>query len=337
MMRNYIFLFLAIFISCQEEITLELPQSQEKVVVEGAIEHGFPPYIILSKNQGYFEPIDSNTYQNLFIKDAEVKVWTYNDDGSKDSIILEEYTIPAPPPLNQFSVYTDLSGSGQFIGEEGKTYFLEVIYNDEIITSQTIIPFSTPLDSLWVEKDTLAEEEYKYEIRGWLTDNGSIQNNILVRSKMIQHYEKEEDKCNIISKPDFSFKLLDAGSDILFNGTSFETFFPKPPENGGFPNGSYNITHTKECDDGTVLTLQNDIVLIKFCQIDEPSMKFWRGLSRASASGGNPFSEPLNLVSNIDGGLGVWTGYGAIYYKVPVVQDTVIFEPFTPQITDIFK
>ena len=66
-----------------------------------------------------------------------------------------------------------------------------MIYNDEIITSQTIIPFSTPLDSLWVEKDTLAEEEYKYEIRGWLTDNGSIQNNILV-SKMIQHYEIKE-------------------------------------------------------------------------------------------------------------------------------------------------
>ena len=65
--------------------------------------------------------------------------------------------------------------------------------------------------------------------------------------------------------------------------------FSKPPENGGFPNESYNITHTKECDDGTVLTLQNDIVLIKFCQIDEPSMKFWRGLSRASASGGTLF------------------------------------------------
>ena len=95
-MRNSIFLFLIIFISCQEEITLDLPQAVEKLVVEGTIENGFPPYVILSKNQGYFDPIDSTTYQNLFIKNAEVKVWTYNEDGSKDSIMLDEISLPAP-------------------------------------------------------------------------------------------------------------------------------------------------------------------------------------------------------------------------------------------------
>ena len=45
------------------------------------------------------------------------------------------------------------------------------------------------------------------------------------------------------------------------------------------------------------------LFLIKFCQIDEPSMKFWRGLTRQSGSNGNPFAEPLNLPSNINGGL----------------------------------
>lgn len=332
-MRNCIFLFLAIFISCQEEITLDLPQAQQKVVVEGAIENGFPPYVILSKNQGYFEQIDSNTYQNLFIKDAIVKVWTFNEDSTKDSIILEEISLTAPPPLNEFSVYTDLSSSSQFIGEEGKTYFLEVIYNNEIITSQTTIPFSTPLDSLWIEKDTLAEKDYKYDILGWLTDDVSIQNYILTKSKMIQHYEIDEEECNVIEKDDFSFKLIDAGSDILFNGTSFQFPIPKPPDNGGFPFGSYNTTHNRECENGSTLTLEHDIVLIKFCQIDESSMKFWRGLTRASASGGNPFSEPLNLVSNINGGLGIWSGYSAIYYKIPIIPNTVVLEDYKPQNT----
>jgi len=77
-------------------------------------------------------------------------------------------------------------------------------------------------------------------------------------------------------------------------------------------------------------------VLIKFCQIDEPSMKFWRSLVRQFGTNGNPFSEPMNLVSNINNGLGVWSGYGAIYYKVPIVKDTTIFNNYKPNIIDIF-
>ena len=60
-------------------------------------------------------------------------------------------------------------------------------------------------------------------------------------------------------------------------------------------------------------------------------MKFWRGLTRQSGSNGNPFAEPLNLPSNINGGLGVWTGYGSTYYKVPIIKETVIFEEYIPE------
>ena len=85
-MKNYLFLIITfIFFSCQEEITLDLPQAEEKLVVEGAIEPGFPPYIILTKNQGYFDPININTYNNLFVNNADsVKVWCYNESGEKD-------------------------------------------------------------------------------------------------------------------------------------------------------------------------------------------------------------------------------------------------------------
>ena len=52
------------------------------------------------------------------------------------------------------------------------------------------------------------------------------------------------------------------------------------------------VLMTRECDDGSTLELKEDIVLIKFCQIDEPSMKFWRGLVRQAGTNGNPFAEP---------------------------------------------
>jgi hypothetical protein len=65
-------------------------------------------------------------------------------------------------------------------------------------------------------------------------------------------------------------------------------------------------------------------------------MKFWRGLVRQVGTNGNPFAEPMNLVSNINGGLGIFTGYGAVYYKVPIIKNTTIIDTIQPNIIDIF-
>jgi len=335
-MRKYLFIFSILLISCQEEITLDLSQAEGKLVVEGAIEPGFPPYVILTRNQGYFDPIDSDTYNSLFVDDAIVKVWAYNDDGTKDSVMLEQL----PPPFDSIPIYTDvnliLNPGLEMLGEVGKTYYLEIKWNNEIITSETTIPEPTPLDSLWVEQSETTDKDFKCDIRAVYSDPVDQQNNVLIRSKRLQHYENKDSlKCKAENNPDLTLKLVDAGADVLINGQSFETYFPRPKDNG-FPTGKYNSYHTKECDNDSILEFSEDIVLIKFCQIDEPSMKFWRSLVRQFGTNGNPFAEPMNLVSNINGGLGIWTGYGAVYYKVPIIKDTTIFEEYTPEIIDIF-
>ena len=61
-MKKSVFLICLILLGCEKEITLNLPQAESKIVVEGSIEPNFPPYVILTKSQGYFEPIDINTY-----------------------------------------------------------------------------------------------------------------------------------------------------------------------------------------------------------------------------------------------------------------------------------
>jgi hypothetical protein len=342
-MKNYLMIFFSLILfSCQEEITLDLPQSASKLVVEGYIEPGFPPYVILTKNQGYFDPIDPNTYNDLFVTDAEsVIVWYYNDNGEKEIRILERIEgLDSLPPIYTVSVsdydFLDENPSPYEFSKAERTYYLEIKWNNDTITAQTFIPKATPLDSLWVEQSETADSTYKCDIRAVYSDPADQQNNILIKSKRLQHYTFNEDSCKSKNKPDFLLKLVDAGSDILINGESFETYFPRPRDNGGFPNGKYNAYHTSECKDGTILERDKDIVLIKFCQIDEPSMKFWRGLVRQAGTNGNPFAEPANLVSNINGGLGVWTGYSPVYYLVPIVKDTTIFEQYTPKIGDIF-
>ena len=338
-MRKYLFIFSILLISCQEEITLDLSQAEDKLVVEGAIEPGFPPYVILTRNQGYFDPIDSDTYNSLFVDDAIVKVWAYNDDGTKDSVMLEQL----PPPFDSIPIYTDvnliLNPGLEMLGEVGKTYYLEIQWNNQLITSETTIPEPTPLDSLWVEQSETADKDFKCDIRAVYSDDANIQNNILIRSKRIEHWKRDTISGEIKNENDPQLLLIDAGPDVLLNGESFETYFPRPKEEGGIPSGLYNTFHYKTFDNnGTEDTVfrPHDIVLIKFCQIDKSSLKFWRVVVRQFATNGNPFAEPINLVSNINNGLGVWTGYGAVYYKVPIIKDTVINQEYSPEIIDIF-
>ena len=81
-MKNWLFFIALIYVSCQEEITLDLPQAENKLVVEGAIEPGFPPYVILTNNQGYFDPISDNPLLDIIVNDADtIKVWYYNANG----------------------------------------------------------------------------------------------------------------------------------------------------------------------------------------------------------------------------------------------------------------
>jgi len=337
-MYKYLLLISIIFFSCQEEITLDLPKADDKLVIEGSIENGFPPYIIITKNGGYFDAIDSDTYNDLFVNDIDsVKIWYFNE-GEKVSKTLEQIVgLDSLPPI-----YTDLSyfenpGNYEF-SKEGRTYFLEINWNNQIISSSTTIPEVTPLDCLWVEKSENSKEEYEYDIRALYSDPADQDNFILLKSKRVQHFEyKDSLECNVKDRPDFSLKIIDAGADVLINGQSFETYFPRPKESGNpFPDGNYNAYHTEICDDGDTLVFKKDIVLIKYCQIDEPSLKFWRGLVRQVGTNGNPFAEPLNLVSNITNGLGIFSGYGSAYYLIPIVGDTVIFEQYTPKIIDIF-
>jgi hypothetical protein len=338
-MKKYIFIASLLLFSCQEEITLDLPNSEDKIVVEGSIENGFPPYVILTRNQGYFDELNLDFYVN----DVDsVKIWYFNN-GVK--IHKDLHQIDGLLPIYTDIEYIEnLANSPTTIlpyefSKEGRTYFLEISWNNQIISSSTTIPEVTPLDCLWVEKSENEDKEFKYDIRALYSDPADQNNNILVKSKRIQHfkYENSEDslECIITGITDSSLKIIDAGSDILINGQTFETYFPRPKDNG-FPNGNYNTYHTKICD-GDTLEFKEDIVLIKFCQIDEPSLKFWRGLIRQVGTNGNPFAEPMNLVSNINNGLGVFTGYGSVYYKVPIIKDIVIKNQYDSlSVLDIF-
>ncbi len=52
-----------------------------------------------------------------------------------------------------------------------------------------------------------------------------------------------------------------------------------------------------------------DTIIFKFQTIDVRTYQFWYTLEMDNSSGG-PFSTPITVRTNIDGGLGIWGGYG---------------------------
>ena len=329
-MRKILFIFLC-FISCEDEISLNFPIESQQLVIEGGIEPNMPPYVILSKNQGYFDEININTYNDLFVYDAEVVVWTINENGIADSVFLQ----PLPPPFDSIPIFTDINylssltnppyanSSGYSFSQENKTYNLIVRWNNQIITSQTTIPTVTPLDCLWVEKNEFSDKDHEFDIRAIYDDPVEVQNNILLKYRKPVHWDIDTVNWTLEDGSDDLMELIDAGTDILINGT-------------------YNAERYKSYElNGVIdsILVPNDVVIIKFCQIDEPSLKFWRSLVRQFGSNGNPFQEPLNIVSNVNGGYGGWTGYGSVYYEIPIIDGFSTNSPLplgSIEITDVF-
>ena len=113
---------------------------------------------------------------------------------------------------------SSINMEGIYESQFGKTYFLEIQWNNKIITSQTRIPEPTPLDCLWVEKNETANKDFKYDIRAIYSDPSDIQNHILIRSKRKEHWKRDSIDGEIKNENDTRLILVDAGSDILVNG-----------------------------------------------------------------------------------------------------------------------
>ena len=105
-------LFIAILlVSCEKDVDIKLEDGQERLVVEGSIETGQPPFILLTKSIGYFAKIDLNTLQNSFVHGAEVTL----SDGTK-TVKLKEYSFDTSSFGNKFSFYSiDTSSLDNFM------------------------------------------------------------------------------------------------------------------------------------------------------------------------------------------------------------------------------
>ena len=70
---------------CETPIDVEIPLAEPMLVVEGRIETGAPPIVLLSRSQNYFDPVDATLLGSLYEGGGEVRITV---DG--ETILLDE-------------------------------------------------------------------------------------------------------------------------------------------------------------------------------------------------------------------------------------------------------
>lgn len=306
--------------SCEKEITVDLPVAEEKIVVEGSIFPNNPPLIMLTWSSGYFEPTDLTSLQNIFVHDAEVKIKVDNNeyllqeicssDLSPAELELASVALGIPVETLQaldICLYTSL----EFLGEAGKVYSLEINKAAHQVTGLTRIPEIVELDSLWFEIVSTIPDDSLGFIFGTITDPDTTGNAYRWFAKRINRYPNwAEDEQLRGTQKDFSY-IAPLGSvidDAFFNGLSFEFGYYR----GSEPNsGKFD-----DLNEERGFFKRGDTVAVRGCTIDRNAYKFLYSFESQVTNQGSPFAVPFNLESNVDGGLGAFIGYGAVYDTV---------------------
>jgi hypothetical protein len=274
--------FLPLLYSCERDIEVKLPTPEEKIVVEGWIEQDQYPMVLLTKNSPYFAQMDSAQIVEMIITDAIVTV----SDGDSSEVLQLALDANYFPPF----VY-----KGHHLkGAINKTYTLTVEAEGKVLTAQTTILPPIPLDTVWFkvepQKDSLGY------LWATISDPPVLGNCYRLFTKRLHRDNRY-------------FPILGSVyEDSFFNGQTL-TF--------SMNRGIANLTADNMDDPETTYFKKGDTISVRACTIDRTHYDFWRTAEQEMFSGGNPFATPTTVVTNIQGGaLGVWGGYGAIYYTV---------------------
>lgn len=292
MMKNSLFLLgIAVLFmsSCEKNITLDLDPIDQKVVVEGYVEDGLPPYIILSKTEPYFDPIGQNTINNLPVREALV----YISNGVDTVLLTEIDSSVNGVSLGGFYAAVDsVTFLPTMIGMPGTMYHLWIkTAMGEELSSSALLPLPVALDSTWFK----VQEDL--DSLGWawarLTDPDTLGNSYRWFAKRLN----EDD-----------FFLAPLGSifeDRFINGSSFNF----PYSRGAIQNSEKEEDTNEEAG----FYKRGDTIVVKFCTTDFATYEFWRDAENQVSSNGSPFAVPSNVKSNIKGGRGLFATYTASY------------------------
>lgn len=301
-------------LGCEREIDVEVPGAGGELVVEGRIENGQAPLVVLGRTSGYFDPVDAAAFAATnFLGGATVRVIAEGEapveleewcTGDLPVEALEQASALLGLPVEVLAaanlcVYT----SFMLVGEPGKRYRLEVALGEEEATAETTVPVPVPLEEVWWAppgtNDTLGVLYAKF------TDPAEPGNAYRWFARRLNRRPAWDPQAGEVKDADFVSPLGSVVEDVYFNGLSFtftafrgvrpnSTAWDDDPQNGEF--GFFK---------------RGDTVAVKGCGIDPGVYEAVASYEAQILGQGSPFSVPSAMVGNVVGARGLWAGYGA--------------------------
>jgi len=272
-MKKYIVLFaVLLMMSCTKDDLNKQISLESKIVVEGWIEEDDYAQVLLSSSIPVTDVIDSTNVLNHVIRSAKITI----SDGENSEVLRVKNDKDRVPPFVYFG--------STLKGETGKEYSLKIEYLNRIIEAVTTIPKSVELKSaeyikknstdttgyVFVKFDDPLDEKNYYQIATKIDGEEPI----FVPS----FYGNLDDRSFITS----SISVQINRGVILFPKTKFTPYFA----------------------DG-------NLIYVKLRTQNKDALDFWNSWQNEIVNSKNPiYPSNTSLKSNINGGIGIWAGYG---------------------------
>ncbi len=283
-----VLLMAVFFTGCEKDINLNINNQQPLLVVDGYIENGKAPVIVLSSSLNYFSSISPAELTAAFVHNAVVTI----SDGSK-TIRLNEYSQRDSAGYSLY-YYTAAESNHDSIlrGALNRQYKLSVTTAEgKNYTSSTTIPaIAKTVDSLWWKTAPDNPDTTRCVLFGRFTDPKGLGN-------YIRYFTQVNDQ-------PFLSGLNSVFDDQFTDGTTYDLSFDVGYDRNAIVQNrdDYGFAH------------RGDRITLKFCNIDKATFDFWRTWEFSYQSLNNPFSSPVKVIGNIsNGALGAFSGYAAEY------------------------
>ena len=282
--------------SCIKDITVDLPQAEPCMVVDGYVDFDDYPIVFLSKSTAYFQELDTNAVNETIITDSKATV-IVSDGSIYDTL---QYL-----PIQHWP-YKCFIGS-KFKGQLNHRYDLKILYDGSTYTSSTYIPDTIPIDTVF---PTFMNDTFAVMRINWKDPkNENNYYSIHVKNQTQAMYYRPYALNHIISDKmsdgqAMSFAMVVKG---LERNAYYDNFFTKE-ERDSFVNKLGDIFCFRE----------GDSVSLKLSTIDNVSYNIWESWYRNYLTDGNPFTNPASVKTNIESAdgtkaYGFWVGYGCNY------------------------
>lgn len=281
----YILLAAMLMSGCSEE-----PPKPMSMVLEGWIDADGHPTVMIHKSYILANAPDSiqsleQIMEEQLIPFGRVAI----SDGEQEVVLTGRLDTSYLPPYTYSSVY--------MMGEEGKTYTVTATYREFKATATTTIPPKAKLDSLSIR----ASELGMVNVYAYMSHIDSINESYYALFAR-QYGQKQYKLC-----PFGVFTSRDATHGIL----KMSVYNPILKSEG--IQGIANYFQPTDSAD----------YQLKVARIDYPSFQFWKAFNEMSITQGL-FFVPVykNLPSNVEGGIGIFSGLGSSIYRFNLLNDT---------------